>query len=190
MNNLQDHNNSTEVLKQKLSDYGILWQKWGTGPTKTLEHLVHEITEGETSLVEKEGELLRQVGVVTIEVTYHDNGNIYKLIEYRQEFVDGRTRHRKLKSSICEKLKPNETPDQTVKFCLKEELGLEIDKKLKPIKTEEDIEDSPSYPGLKTRYLLHRFAIDLPMDKYSSSGYTEKQPDKTPYYAWQKVARA
>ena len=98
-----------ELLKSHNIDYG----KWGTGTTKTLDHLVDEVIKGETVLVENEqGELVRKLAVLWIEVTHHvADGRVYKLKETHQIFKDGRERRRNLKTSIAEKLVGGEEAD-------------------------------------------------------------------------------
>ena len=179
-----------EGLRNYLSTYGIPVDSWGKGSAKTLDHLLEEINEGETVLVERERgtEVLREIKVASITVLYHKNGETYVLAEDRQEFSDGRVRKRTLKAkgSLSEKFKSHEDQGEAAKRAIREELGIAGDVKLTQVKEEEEIEASQSFPGLKTIYHMYRFNAELTDNQYSPNGYVETQDDKKTYFIWKK----
>jgi hypothetical protein len=169
-----------------LSSFGIPVNLWGQGTAKTIGHLLQEVSVGETVLTTKGRELLRQVGFSAVHVTYRDGREVYELVEYRQEFRDGRVRRRNTGASISEKLQPGENPKDAAERALQEELGISGGVNLKGGKITEELKESPSYPGLRTQYLRYDFNAELRPDQYSPEGYVEEQDDKTTYFVWRK----
>jgi len=171
-----------EHLKQVLNDFDINYSKWGYGESRTLDELYKEIEDGETELSELDGELIRTVTVVGIVVTCND----FKLKEDRQEFIDGRKRHRELNVSCAEKLIKGETPKEAAVRCIKEELGIEIHaSELIPRISHSDINISSSYPGLKCVYHRNPFNYEMKMEFFKPEGYQEFQENKTTYFIWE-----
>jgi hypothetical protein len=171
-----------EHLNQTLNDYDINPNNWGNGDTRTLKELYKEIVDGETELTEVDGELIRTVTVVGIVVTCND----FKLKEDRQEFTDGRIRHRDLSVSCAEKLIKGETPKQAAVRCIKEELGIEIhERELTPHVSHSNKDLSSSYPGLKCIYHRNPFDYEMKMEYFKPEGYQEFQENKTTYFIWQ-----
>lgn len=111
-----------EILKQ----YGVSTKSWGQGQAKTVAHLQKEADEGESVLEEHEGSLVRFTTILNFDVFFRDGSVLYHLCEDRQEFVDGRTRHRTfLSCSVAEKVKAEEKVDNIlVARALEEELGV------------------------------------------------------------------
>jgi hypothetical protein len=171
-----------EHLNQTLNDYDINPNDWGNGETRTLKELYKEIVDGETELSDNFGELIRTVTVVGIVVTCND----FKLKEDRQEFTDGRIRHRDLTVSCAEKLIKGETPKQAAVRCIKEELGIEIhESELVPHVNHSTADMSSSYPGLKCVYHRNQFDYEMKMEFFKPEGYQEFQENKTTYFIWQ-----
>lgn len=177
--------NSTLLLLQK---HGISVDKWGTGVAKTVDHLIKEISDEESVLVvESSGELVRQLAVAVVDVYYRDivNNKRYKLIESKQIFKDGRQRERNLETSLAEKLKANEKPDEEVATrALEEELGIEGNLKVNIEKIKDVIRESDSYPGLRNKTKVYYFSVVLSEDQYNPEGYSEHQADKDNYFEW------
>lgn len=178
-----------EELQEKLLSAGIDTSQWGTGKAKTLEHLLKEVSEGEAELVKTpEGALVRRTTVGKADIYFIDtDGTVYRLKEDRQVFKDGRERKRNLDSAVSEKLKVGEDHADAVTRGIQEELGIEGEKQVEDqgITTEQG--ESPSYPGLGTEYVLHRFKVTIGGEQYKSEGYQEDQPDKTTFFVWEKV---
>jgi hypothetical protein len=179
-------------LRNYLTGHNIQVDNWGKGSAKTLEHLLKEINEGETVLAERGNELLREIKVASITVTYDDGGDKYVLVEDRQEFNDGRVRRRALEGSVSEKVLPSETPEAAAERGLKEELGI-TDVKLVKTAEKEEIEESQSFPGLKTMYSIYRFNAELNEEAYwmfrPPTGFVEKQGDKKTFFVWKKPGK-
>ncbi len=175
-----------EDLKLTLSRYNIPIDQWGHGEAKTVEHLLREVQDGETLLVRDGERIVRQVSVAVIDVMYQEGNNKYQLIEDHQEFKDGRTRRRDIGGSIAEKLSPGELPLNTATRALKDELGIESQTKISTKGSEESFKQSPSYPGLNTKYVRHFFEAQLNQGQYNPDGYVERQPDKTTYFVWRR----
>lgn len=188
--NTKDINISINILKQQLENYGIDISQWGTGQTKTIEHLLKEIEEGETILViGKEGKLLRKVIAGGADIYYVDsNKKRYRLKEEKQVFKDGRERQRDyLDQSVSEKMKPSENPKEAMIRGIKEELGIEGEIVLTKTDAEEQILVSPSYPGLQSQYVRHKFEAILNDAQFKPEGYIEEQADKTTYFIWEEI---
>lgn len=146
-----------------------------------------EIQQGETLLAEKKGKLLRKVQVASINVYYKDGDRKYKLIEDHQEFADGRTRKRSMEGSVSEKMKPGENPKVAATRGIREELGIQGDIKIKGAgKSEKEI-TSPSYPGLSSKYVTHKFETILTPDQYSAEGYIEDDGKKKTFFVWKQI---
>jgi len=177
------------TLQKQFEEAGINTTEWGTGKTKTLAHLQKEIESGETVLItDSEGRLLRKVMVGNADVYYRSpDGKEYRLREAKQVFTDGRERCRDLNSAVSEKMKPGENPKDAMIRGIEEELGIKGDIFL----TDEGIDDetimSPSYPGLHSRYICHRFSVVFDDDQFNPEGYVERQPDKSTYFIWKEV---
>lgn len=176
-----------EELILLLKSNNIPFHTWGTGVSKTLEHLLKEISEGEAELVQKDGSLLRVAIGSTIRVYYRNSAVLLYLKEEKQVFSDGREKRRELAGdmSIGEKLKPGEIPAVGAWRSLAEELG--ITEKL-PLIPRPDIIKGPvpsvSFPGLYTLYTIFAFEVFLPERWYKPGGYIEAQPDKINYFGW------
>lgn len=189
-NNSIETAETIETLEAQLQNAGIDTSKWGTGNTKTLEHLLNEILCGEVTLVQQEtGELVRQVVIVVADIYYDNpNGKRLHLKENRQVFADGRERVRDhLPQSVSEKIKPNEDSREAIIRGIREELGIAIDETdAKFVSTESKTLDSPSCPGLMSEYISHKFQITLNDSHYKPEGYVEVQNDKSTYFVWEE----
>ena len=186
---LKTNESKLEAFKQQLQKAGIDISKWGVGEAKTPEDLQKEIEAGETVLeFDKEGRLLRKVLSSGTDVFYiAPDGKKYRLVEQRQVFKDGRERRRHFDWSVSEKLKSNEDPQAATIRGLKEELGIDGNVTLVESETEGKLTVAQSYPGLRTLYTTHRFAVALNDEQYKPEGYMEEQEGLTTYFAWEEV---
>jgi len=180
---------ATDALKKKLTDAGIDTSSWGTGQAKTLVHLQKEIESGETVLITGEtGELLRKVVVGGADIYYQSSdGKEYRLKEDRQVFKDGRERRRDLGQAVSEKMKPNEDPKDAMIRGIQEELGISGEIALTETGTDVQQVISPSYPGLDSKYIRHKFQTTLTDEQFNPDGYVEEQSDKSTYFIWEEV---
>ncbi len=168
---------------------GVDTSLFGTGPAKTLEHLLKELHEEETALIEDSTGLTRLTSVLRIDVLCTVNGKGYRLREDRQEFKDGRVRKRSfLSCSVAEKLKVGEKPNiHAVLRALREELGITYVSSATKVRTSTSEEESPSYPGLQARFTNHDWVVAICPKDFRREGYTEVQSDKTTYFVWDEV---
>lgn len=182
------NNQELDVLKQKLEGAGIDVDEWGKGQAKTLEHLQKEIECGETILVKGEQcELLRKVVVGGADIFYTSpEGKKYRLKEDRQIFKDGRERRRGLNHAVSEKMKDDENPNEAMVRGIKEELGLEGEVTLRELGSDTKTLSSPSYPGLQSQYVTHKFEVILNDSQFKPEGYIEEQKDKSTYFVWEE----
>ena len=139
--------------------------QWGKQKgTKWLSDLRAEVTAGESVLRKTPEGLVRSVSVTRIYVFYtHPTRGLLELVADRQEFKDGLPTRQRALNCISEKLLPQEkrNPRRGAIRALKEEIGLEgieekrlIEVDILPIK-----EDSHSYPGLVTEYIIYSFSL-------------------------------
>lgn len=172
-------------LQELLFRYNIPLATWGTGEAKTLNDLYTEIRHGESALeVEEKNKLVREVGVVKIDIFYKDETGTYKLAEDYQEFYDGRRRMIKHDCPVGEKMKPHETPIQAFERALREELSITRPIQGHATKARVITKISKSYPGLVSRYREHRFTVTIPKKYYNAEGYMERDGDRTTYFSW------
>lgn len=179
-----------EGVRGLLQKHNIPLELWGKGEAKTLEHLAQEVLSGETELVETEnGELVRQITAIDLLIKYvNENGRMYQLKETKQVFANGHERVRPEISSIAEKSKLGENPDEVAIRAVKEELGIAEDISPEFVRTENKKKISKSFPGLDTKYVIHFYTVTLNDRQYKSEGYVEKQSDKTTFFEWVEVA--
>lgn len=178
-----------DELLYKLLSHGIPVYTWGTGESKTLSHLLKEINTEESVIMEgQNGELLRAIRGVGINVYFCNGSNILRLKEDRQEFGDGRVRRRVLSTSVGEKMTPGELPFGAAERALKEELDLSPEGLSDTYIVEDrDIIASTSFPGLQTKNTVYVFNCFVTPQQYNPNGYIERQSDKTSYFIWESL---
>ncbi|MEU6145321.1 NUDIX hydrolase [Streptomyces sp. NPDC047081] len=141
---------SEDDLREWLAGQGIPYDTWGRDGTKSVRRLWEEIAAGETWL--SPDPPLREVAVVS--VTIETAGR--RLTEVRQLMADGAVRDRN--SPPTEKMLPGETPVAAALRCLAEELRVDpqdVTVADSPPSLSVEQSDSPSYPGLPSRYHLY-----------------------------------
>lgn len=182
---------SVDHLIDILTQEGIDIGEWGTGKYKSVQELYEEIKAGETILAVQDGELVRQLAVVNIDVFYcNSNGQRCKLKETVQVWHDGtgRYRFRDRSSSVAEKLKHDENPGKAAIRGMLEELKIECDDTELVFKEKnQSQEESPSYPGITSQYTFFVYEITLTDDCYQPEGYIEDDGSKSTYFEWELV---
>ena len=177
-----------ETLATKLKDNGIDISKWNQGNAKTVEDLFKEIEEGETELTKDvRGKLLRKVLGVGAEVYYTDGEKTFILKEQKQVFDDGRERVRNLGRSINGKMRFGENSRDAIIREVEEELGIANNYPMEELETIIDTNDSQSYPGLLSNYIVEVFKINLTRNQFKPEGYIEKGANPTTYFVWEEV---
>ena len=176
----------TEIL---LSSKNINFDVWGQGESKTLQHLLDELTSGESTLeIDGSDRVVRKVEGSAINIYYSlYQGKTLILVEEKQVFTGGRVRIRNINTSIGEKMRPSESPMEAGIRAMQEELKIS-DITLAPIGTEHrDLVASTSFPGLWTKNTIHVFETYLNSQQFRPEGYMEIQEDKTTYFMWVEI---
>ncbi len=179
---------TTHDLQSWLQDHGIDTTTWGKGNSKDVLALWRELVEGETKLEDTPPR--RVVRVVQVIIKREE----MILVEAKQEMGDGRVRIRNLLPS--EKMKPEESPQDAAHRCLDEELGIASDQaKILPDHQERrEEQESPSYPGLTTRYYffeVEAIVTGLPVTDFwrDNATYQHGDPVKRHHWDWVPVNR-
>lgn len=147
-----------EELRNWLISKKIPTGQWGKGQMKAVEDLWSELGTGESVLIDRPPS--RRVSCVSLVIRCGDK----QLLEVGQELANGETRQRR--QSPAEKMLPDEDPKAAAFRCVEEELGISrelcrIVPGVRPKRRNND-KVSPSYPGLKTRYLVHEIEMEVP----------------------------
>lgn len=171
-----------------LTRNGIDISAWGTGSSKTLTDLWHELNCGEIILHEYPP--LRVVNVVQVIIRRNDR----ILVETEQVLRNGRKRRRN--QPPAEKFKPGETYQDAAKRCLQEELG--IDARLIKIRPEthrqiKTYSHSFSYPGLPSLYtvnIVEANVQELPLADFwrDNQSFTNGDPVRKHRWGWREEA--
>ncbi len=143
-------------LDNWLRQQGVDTSQWGQNGAKTSENLWLELQKGDCVL--QKGPLR----LVTVAQVIICRGSLM-LVEVAQEFADGTRRQRHIPPA--EKMLPGEAVLAGMHRCLREELGvLPEEATLFPDTHRQAVRDlaSPSYPGLPTRYVIHRMDAAVP----------------------------
>jgi hypothetical protein len=180
--------NTVEELTNKLKEYSIPVEEWGTGEAKNVEHLLDEIRGEECNVEDRGGYLIRSIEFVGVRIYHKDKDNVtWVLKEDKQEFKDGRVRRRNMPSSVSEKMKFGEDSLISAIRGIKEELGINVEGH-QLIKMRDLFYNggSQSYPDLRTRYKGHQFTCFFNDDQFDENGYIEVQKDKSTFFKWFK----
>lgn len=170
------------ALTHWLHTHQIDTTTWGQGAAKQVTDLWQELVAGESTL--QADPPLRCVEVV--EVLVEREGQ--RLIETAQHFADGRIRERGRPPS--EKLKPGETPLAAAQRCLVEELAIDsarITVASQAITQRISLDDSGSYPGLKTQYTFYRVHLQvdgLPQTTFTTINTAHDHGDPVTAHQW------
>ena len=177
-------------LVNLLNKYGVPYHQWDGPGTKTVHDLLAEIADGEACLIEDEQGLTRVTNGLGLDVLAVVDGVRYRLVEAKQVFADGTWRHRKLSTSLGEKIKTGEDMPAVIVRALEEELGVTLpdDFNYSSGETETHPRNSGSYPGLQTLITLTHAVVELPVSCFNPEGYVEDRPGrKRIYFEWEPV---
>lgn len=159
---------------------------YGQGSAKSWQSLVQEVESGDCIILWEGDRLVREISVIKIEIIASLASDFpgATLFEDYQEFSDGRRRSRNF-FGLSEKVKSGEDLDLAAVRAIKEELGVDGDQfslQLDPCR-EVKVHESPSYPGLLTRYVFHAATAVLDAEAVMPQ-YEEVQPDKKTFFVW------
>lgn len=172
------------ALRNALLAHGIELSTWGSGDAKSLDHLWDEIATGESQLIHNP--LCRVLSGVVQVIIHREDGRM--LIEAEQIFHDGRRRDRNLPPS--EKMLPGENVFEAARRCLTEELGLpptQYDILEDEYDCHETVNTSWSYPGLLSKYTIHRVFVSthsLPRDSFWTEESDESSDNLVTHHRW------
>lgn len=185
----EEFNSNLIELTNLLKKYAVPCDIWGTGKSKTIQHLLDEINEQECILKETPRGLVRLIEFVGVKIFYTDeNGQKWFLKEDRQEFNDGRIRRRDIPSSVSEKMKSGEDPLISAIRGIREELDVKIEShQLLKFRDLNYDGGSVSYPGLDTKYKGYRYTCNFTKEQFDPNGYIEIQRDKKTFFVWKKI---
>eukprot|EP00746_Dinoflagellata_sp_MGD_P008235 gnl/MRDRNA2_/MRDRNA2_116460_c0_seq1.p1 gnl/MRDRNA2_/MRDRNA2_116460_c0~~gnl/MRDRNA2_/MRDRNA2_116460_c0_seq1.p1 ORF type:complete len:812 (-),score=187.17 gnl/MRDRNA2_/MRDRNA2_116460_c0_seq1:107-2542(-) len=147
------------VVQDLLKKHGIDVSKFGKGQAKTLDELCREIIRGEAHLMQDATEhkkLVRVVDVVLLRIRSSADKKGKFLIEAGEQYADGRRR------TTCRMPGTKQRPHESVKGTAQRVLAtilrmVDCDVRFRFSTKElfEEVQDSPSYPGMHTVYRKH-----------------------------------
>jgi len=147
---------SADIVRKMLTDHNISLDKFGLGQAKSFEEFVGEIQKGQSRLqldASKHKHIVRVVDVVALRLEHGTGAQQRYLIEVSMKYPDGRIRN-DTNQMPGDKKAPQENAIRAATRLL-DQLGMsDVDVAFDPANTEtfEQIEDSPSYPGVQTVY--------------------------------------
>jgi ADP-ribose pyrophosphatase YjhB (NUDIX family) len=139
-----------------LEERGIDTRSWRPPGAKQVGELWREIAEGEATI--QDTPPLRLVNVVQLIIRRGD----FILVEAEQELGNGGKRWRNRPPS--EKMKAGESVTDAALRCLREELGVDMERVTllgDTLTQSEQVAESPSYPGLPTQYTFHSLEAEV-----------------------------
>lgn len=171
-----------EDLKMMLGIHAVDYSKWGIeGCSEPLEALLAELERKETTLMFQDKQIIREVLVVYVTITY---GGLL-LVEDRTEWKDGRPHCRPVLGSVAEIRRREENAWLTAKRGIQGGLGLTISpsrftlayggKRSTP---------SISFPGLMDHFAEIHFSLTLREGEFKPKGYKAEGEEKTSYFVW------
>jgi hypothetical protein len=169
-------------LRAWLAGKDVPHHRWGTGQAKRVEDLWAEVSAGESTLSDPPPR--RQVAFVSVLVRHGDT----VLTEVGQLLATGQTRSRH--SPPSEKMHPGEDAGTAAYRCAQEELGVppESCQVIPGTCTQASrTSESPSYPGLVTRYQMHQVEMEipgLPRTAFSTPEHDQSQDAAVKVHHW------
>ena len=115
------------------------------------------------------------------------DGLRYKLYEEKQVFNNGSERRRHLVTSLAEKIKPDEKPEQAIIRAIQEELGIASPKHLQVLGEQVLEKSSQTFGGISTQLLLHMAMVEIDPSDFDPNGYVENQVDKSVHFEWRQL---
>lgn len=178
-----------ESLRKILKQHKVPFEKWGEGPTKTIEIFWKEIQEGESQLaVSKKGRLVRLVERSQALINCEGPTGRLFLRESKQVFANGSRRTRKQDISVSEKRARGESARSAMVRGIAEELKITLVDpmvlKRKRGHRYSSSKSSRSYPGLPVKNRVAVFTWLMPIEYFDPEGYVERQPTKTTCFEW------
>jgi len=170
---------SEDELRQLLTSHGVDVSAWARGNAKTVASLFTEVQEKETTLLVSGGTVTRQLTVMQVAVRDPRHKDRV-LVEASQVLPDGRERRREV--LLAEKMIDGEDWQDAALRGIAEELGSVLGDALHVrLRTESHAvrtaaHDSPSYPGIRTEYTIHRVDADVEGLPVDVDGFETREP--------------
>jgi hypothetical protein len=153
---------------------------YGIGKAKSFDRLIEEIKAGETQMVFENNLPIRLIQVARVYVFHKEQ----QLVESKQTIKEQGDRFRNL-DCVSEKFKLSESALDAACRGIEEELGLYVKcSDLQSLGKKSEERESPSYPGLMTRYEFYDFQWDMPEKHYLEEGYTADEGDCITFFNW------
>lgn len=179
------HIASKASLAKLLERNHIAWREWNP---KGIDHLWHELEEGDCTLTKQHGHLTRMVdlAIVWIQHKLWDNRKLI-LFEDKQIFSNGQLKVINT-SGVREKKKRDESITSGAKRGLHEELRIPMEHTfIQPLgKPYQEEKPSQTFSGLSTKKNIHVFLYEMPEKYFCYHGYQERQKDKTIFFSWRE----
>lgn len=182
---------SLQELAECLCANSIDLTQWGTDGAK-VKKLFGELLEGETQLVKDTQGLIRQIMPSGVRV-YHcpvDGTALYLREVYQEDLASKVKKTRQRDYSVGEKAKPGENHLQAAVRGVREELQIEGNFAIVPAEKNVRLEESPTFPGLRTRYDDQKFTAILNALQYRIDGYEELRAGKKNVFRWESAPLA
>lgn len=152
---------------------------YGVGASKSFEGLLTEIKSGETQIIFENNQPIRLIQVARVYVFCKGK----QLVESKQTIKGQQDRFRNL-DCVSEKFKLSESAFNAACRGIEEELGIYVKSSdLILLGKESEERESPSYPGLLTRYEFFDFRWELPERHYRKE-YIADEGDCVTFFSW------
>lgn len=176
-----------EKLESFLRTNNIPLGEWGKGDAKTVDDLLKEVQASESVLSLRGTKVIREVTSLLLDIYYKEGSDVWRLVEEKQVFADGRTRVRSGSISMGEKMTADENSEAAIHRGLEEELGISgLQSVIERPMVREEL-PSTTYPGIVSRHTRHRYDVVLQTKDFKPEGYIEVQPTKSTYFVWKRA---
>jgi len=151
---------TSDSLGKALIALGTDVTVWGKAESKTINDLWQELQKKECRILLEASGPVRETIAVVADISERENPSRGQLRELEQTLKDGRTRKRDVMPGGHAFI--DEPPASCLARELEEEIGLLPGQYgFSLINMFIEVKDSPSYPGLPTRYFKHVFKVFL-----------------------------
>ncbi len=175
--------NTKTELEALLAANGIDTAVWGTGTTKSVDNLWHEVQRGESVIRQ---DPLRRVLSGVVQVIIRRQGLL--LLDAEQILLNGQKRVRNIPPS--EKMHPHETYLEAAIRCLQEELSIPRENICILEETHQEVHESRyswSFPGLLSVYPVHKveaLVSGLPAYDFWTLEHADSSDDTVGRHYW------
>jgi hypothetical protein len=183
------HGNYQSALRDYLLDHHCPVDAW---PANGVDKLLRSLQRGESLLQVMDGKVTRVTTVIGVDVYACLSGELWRLSEDRQEYVDSsrfRVRRRNSFASITEKQFLWEDDKTTLKRAFQEELGIETPYDTPFLNHEQLSVPARELPGLDLLFHFHHYQVELHAQDVRREGYKEVKANRVTYFSWVPTSR-